>query len=188
MDLRPLESADISLVAGWLSQTENYQWLDFGNNIHMLPPALLNLMSQNEKHCLRLYSVTGREHPIGLVALTNIDKHFKTALLWYVLGDKTVARQGQTREAVSKLLGTGFKELGLRSISAWAVEANHPSIRVLEKNGVHYIGRQPSCHMANAHISTGNDCVDWSSCNLIAVQYGVETECLNRGAARLMYF
>ena len=81
MNLRPLESSDIGLVAGWLSQSENYQWLDFGNLIQILSPALLKLMRQNEKHCLRLYSVTGREHRVGLVALSNTDKCFKTALL-----------------------------------------------------------------------------------------------------------
>ncbi|WP_447985580.1 hypothetical protein [Nitrospira sp. Nam74] len=55
MELRPLESSDISLVAGWLSQSENYQWLDFGNGIQILSPGLLKLMSQSEKHHLRLY-------------------------------------------------------------------------------------------------------------------------------------
>ncbi|WP_447985658.1 GNAT family N-acetyltransferase [Nitrospira sp. Nam74] len=146
LNLRPLESSDIGLVAGWLSQSENYQWLDFGNGVQILSPALLKLMRQNEKHCLRLYSVTGREHAVELVALS-IDKCFKTALLWYVLGDKTVARHGHTTKAVYKLLGTAFKQLSLQAISAWAVEANHPSIRVLEKNGVRYIGKLRSCHI-----------------------------------------
>jgi hypothetical protein len=81
MELRPLESSDISLVAGWLSQMENYQWLDFGNGIQMLSPALLKLMSQNAKHCLRLYWPTGRNHAIGLVGLAHIDTRFNTALL-----------------------------------------------------------------------------------------------------------
>ena len=172
MNLRPLESSDIGLVAGWLSQSENYQWLDFGNGIQILSPALLKLMRQNEKHCLRLYSVTGREHPVGLVALSNIDKCFKTALLWYVLGDKTVGRQGHTTKAVSKLLGTGFKELSLHAISAWAVEANHPSIRVLEKNGFRYIGKQRSCHIIDGipmdrllFDLVSEEYVEYSQCN-----------------------
>ncbi|WP_447986384.1 hypothetical protein [Nitrospira sp. Nam74] len=105
MELGALGSSDISLVAGWLSQTENYQWLDFGNGIQTLSPALLKLMSQNAKYCWRLYWPTGRNHPIGLVGLTHIDTRFNTALLWYVLGDKTCADKGHTTAAVSKLLG-----------------------------------------------------------------------------------
>lgn len=147
MELRPLQSSNINLVSEWLSRSENYQWLDFGNGIQMLSPPLLKLMSQSEKHCLRLYALSEEQCPVGLVGLSNIDKHFKTALLWYVLGDKKVADRGHTTVAVSRLLGIGFNELGLRSISAWAVEGNYPSIRVLEKNGFRYIGKQRTCHL-----------------------------------------
>jgi RimJ/RimL family protein N-acetyltransferase len=152
MELRSLESSDIGVVAGWLSDPQNYQWLDFGNGIQSLSPALLKLMSSNAKHCLKLYSLTGGEHAVGLVGLTNIDKHFNTALLWYVLGDKAFRNRGHTSAAVWKLLGTGFNELGMRAISAWAVEANHPSIRVLEKNRFRYIGKQRACHIVDGRV------------------------------------
>ncbi|WP_447985075.1 GNAT family N-acetyltransferase [Nitrospira sp. Nam74] len=152
MELRSLEDSDIAVVVGWLSDPQNYQWLDFGNGIQSLSPALLKVMSSNAKHCLKLYSLSDGEHPLGLVALTNIDKHFNTALLWYVLGNKMFANQGHTTAAVSKLLATGFNELGLRAINAWAVEANHPSVRVLEKNGFRYIGKQRACHVVEGKV------------------------------------
>jgi RimJ/RimL family protein N-acetyltransferase len=53
---------------------------------------------------------------------------------------------------VSKLLETAFNELGLEAISAWTVEANHPSIRVLEKNRFRYMGKQRACHVANGTV------------------------------------
>lgn len=36
-------------VAGWLSEPQNHQWLDFGNGIQILSPALLKLMTTNAK-------------------------------------------------------------------------------------------------------------------------------------------
>ncbi len=69
-----------------------------------------------------------------------------------MLGDKGVANQRHTTAAVSRLLAIGFNELSLRAISAWAVEANHPSIRVLEKNGFRYIGKQRACHIVNGTV------------------------------------
>ena len=152
MEMKPLESSNIGVVAGWLSDPHNYKWLDFGNRIQRLSPAVLKLMSTKPKHCLNFYSSSGGEHPIGLVGLTNIDKHFNTAVLWYVLGDKMFANQGYTTAAVWKLLGIGFNELGLRAISAWAVETNHPSIRVLEKTRFRYIGKQRACHVVDGAV------------------------------------
>lgn len=147
MELRPIQTSDINLVVGWLSQELNYQWLDFGNGLQSLSPALLRLMSQNEKHCLRLYGCSEASELLGIVALSNVDKNFKTALLWYVLGNKAFARLGHTTRAVHHLLDIGFSQLGLQSVNAWTVETNRASVRVLEKNAFRYIGKQRSCHV-----------------------------------------
>jgi hypothetical protein len=42
MNLLPLDSPEhIRLVAGWLTQKENYQWLDFGDGRQLVSPAWL---------------------------------------------------------------------------------------------------------------------------------------------------
>ncbi len=84
--------------------------------------------------------------PIGIVALRDLSPNFKSAMLWYVLGDKTCSRHGYTTRAVRKLLHFGFADLGLEAVNAWTVEANIPSIRVLERNNFRLIGRLRSCH------------------------------------------
>ena len=73
-----------------------------------------------------------------------MDRHFKTASIWAVLGNKRYG--GCTREAVSKMLTFGFTELGLHVVNAWTVEINIPAQRVLEALHFKYIGRQRQCH------------------------------------------
>jgi RimJ/RimL family protein N-acetyltransferase len=147
MEPRPLAASKIGIVAGWLNRPENYEWVSFANGLPIISPARLEQMTQNEKHCLMVYGFNGAEEPWGLVALSNIDRIFKTALLWYVLGNKEFARYGHTSYAVYRLLRIGFFKLGLRAIHAWTLDINLASIRVLQKNGFRYIGKQTSCHV-----------------------------------------
>jgi RimJ/RimL family protein N-acetyltransferase len=146
MRLKPIADADIGLVAGWLAREENYQWLDFGNGHQTLTTVALKIMAQQPTHLLRLFTAGAEEKPIGLVGLSKVDRQFHTATLWYVLGDKSFSGRGYTTRAVSLVLALAFADLGLQAVNAWAVDQNTPSIRVLERNGFRYIGRQRRCH------------------------------------------
>jgi RimJ/RimL family protein N-acetyltransferase len=145
MKLLPLDKPDlIELVAGWLSKPENYKWLDFGNGVQQVNPITLRIMTQRDIHAFRAYTADGTDGPVGVVGLTNVDRHFKTASVWAVLGNKR--HGGTTTEAVSKMLTVGFTELGLHAVSAWTVEINVPAQRVLERLHFNYIGRLRQCH------------------------------------------
>jgi RimJ/RimL family protein N-acetyltransferase len=165
MQLKPLDVHIFESAAEWLGQKENYQWLDFGCGLQRLPLASLNIMTQRDIHLLRIFTPDAHDTPIGLVALSNIARNFRTATLWYVLGDKSYAGQGYTSRAVSQILGIGFQELGLQSVSAWAVELNQPSIRVLLRNGFRPVGRQRQCH------GIGNSLFDRLLFDLLAHEY-----------------
>lgn len=144
MKLKPLDSAElIELAAGWLAQKENYQWLDFGGRI--ATPAALKIMTQMETHVLRVFTADEGDVPIGVVGLNNVDRNFKTATAWVVLGDKSYARRGCATRALSKMLTLAFRELRLRAVNTWVVEHN-PSIRVVERTNFRFIGRQRQCH------------------------------------------
>jgi len=129
-----------------MTQKENYQWLDFGNGNQILNEISLKIMIQRDIHLIRSFTSDSEDAPIGLVALSGISHNFKTATLWYVLGDKSYGGKGYTARAVSKILHAGFKELGLQAVNAWAVESNTPSVRVLTRNNFQPIGRQRKCH------------------------------------------
>lgn len=147
MNLLPLAPAHIPLVIEWLQRKENYQWFDFGGGRQILDAVTLKIMIHRRSNFIRLYTTDeDNDRSIGVVAFANLADNFKTAELWYVLGERHFGRQGYTTRAVSKLLQIGFGELGLECIFAWAVQVNRPSIRVIEKNGFRPIGRLRHSH------------------------------------------
>jgi RimJ/RimL family protein N-acetyltransferase len=143
--LKPLDSPElIQTVAGWLAQKDNYQWLQFGDGRHILTPQLLKILTQMDTHVLRIYT-SGDGAPLGIVGLEDVNRHFKTARLWVVAGEKKLCGRGCATQAVSKMLTLAFRDLGLHAVNTWIVEHN-PSVRVAERVGFKFIGRQRQCH------------------------------------------
>ena len=150
MELRQINTEEIELAAAWMSQKENYQWLEFGHGSRILSPMTIRIMTQRDIHVMRFFTPDCSDAPIGLVSLSDINWNVGTATLWYVLGNKAYAGQGYTSHAVSKLLAHGFRDLRLHAVNAWTVEHNTPSIRVLERNSFRLVGRQRQCHCIDA--------------------------------------
>ena len=140
----------ITLVAGWLAEKENFQWLDFGGSRRQLTPALVKIMAQRETNVMRVFTADDAETPIGIVGFNHVDRHFKTATIWAVLGEKSYARLGYTSRAVSSMLTLGFRELGFEAINTWVVDSN-PSLGVAQRLNFRYIGRQRQCHHIDGH-------------------------------------
>src|SRR5438132_252066 len=103
MTLRPLSSfADFELAAAWLQRKENYQWLDFGSSRQGVTPALLKIMVQRQTNFIRLYTSDADDTPIGIVALTNVDRNMRTGTFWIVAGDKSFRSRGWGRVAARR--------------------------------------------------------------------------------------
>jgi RimJ/RimL family protein N-acetyltransferase len=146
VQLRPLDNAALLETAtSWLSDPGNGRWLDVGNGHRTLTPAWLRMLCQRDTHVLRVFTGGPDERPVGLVALSSVDRHFMTATIWAVLGDKDHARRGLTTLATSRMLSLGFRELGLQAINTWVVDGN-PSLHITRKLNFRLIGRQRSCH------------------------------------------
>jgi RimJ/RimL family protein N-acetyltransferase len=146
MNLLPLDSAEpIALAAEWLSRYDNYKWLDFGNGVQTVTPVTLKIMTQRDLHVFRLYTADDGDLPVGIVGLTNVDRTFKTASLWAVLGSKRYG--GCTTRACSRMLTLAFTDLALHAVNAWTVEINVAAQRVLERLHFRHIGRQRQCHV-----------------------------------------
>jgi RimJ/RimL family protein N-acetyltransferase len=147
MQLKPPDSPDLLLLtADWLSRKDNYQWLDFGDGRRLASPEWLKIGMQRGTHVLRLFTPDANDTPIGVVALSDIHRDFRTASLWVVLGDKSYSGQGYATRAMSQILTLGFRTLGLRAVHTWVVDGNHASIRAVERVGFRRIGRQRHCH------------------------------------------
>ncbi len=146
MKLLPLDEPGIvELAAGWLARKENYQWLDFGNGRQIVTPALLKIMAQRDTHFLRVYTGDRDDVPIGICGLNGVDRTVNTATFWGASGEKSFRSRGYGTLAGSKFLTLAFRDLGLHSINTWVAEHN-PSLRIIERLGFRYIGRQRQCH------------------------------------------
>ncbi len=145
MKLLPLDSPEcFELAAGWLARKENYQWLDFGNGSQPVSPALLKIMAQRETHFLRLYTDQD-DVPIGICGLNGVSRNFSTATFWGAAGEKSFRSRGYGTLAGSKFLTLAFHDLALQTINTWVVEHN-PSLRIMERLGFRFVGRQRQCH------------------------------------------
>lgn len=89
----------------------------------------------------RLFLVRFAGEPAALVALADLEVADRTAMVWYFLGDETLAGRGVVSGAVRQLAALAFEELGLASLYAWAMEDNVASQRVLLSAGFRDAGR-----------------------------------------------
>jgi len=135
----------LALVADWLSDKNNYEWLDFEAGRQLVSSEWLDVAMQRGTLVMRVFTSDVDDAPIGVVGLSGVNHHFKTATLWVVLGDKRSAGRGYASRAVSAMLTLGFQSMGLRTINTWVVEHN-PSIRVAERLRFRPAGRQRQCH------------------------------------------
>src|SRR5438093_9951853 len=146
MKLKPIDSPELlELVAGWISQKENYQWLDFGDGKQVPSPAWLKIITQRPTEVLRVFTTDVDDRPIGVVALTEVNRNFKTARIWGLVGDKSFAARGYGTRACSAMLTHAFEELGLPAVNSPIVERNH-SIKIMQRLGFTFMGRQRQCH------------------------------------------
>jgi RimJ/RimL family protein N-acetyltransferase len=153
MQLMPISTPELaSLVAAWLAEKRNSQWLDFGNGVQSPSAASLRVMAQKDAHVLRVFTDDERAMPIGVVGLSNVDRHFKTATVWIALGEKRFSTKGYAIRAGVEILALGFAQFGLQAVNAWAVERNHASVRILERLKFRPVGRQRRCHTIDGQV------------------------------------
>src|SRR5688500_18480867 len=78
MQLKSPDSPDdLRLLAGWLAQKENYQWLDFGDGRQLVSPEWLKMAMQRGTSAIRLFTPDDDDRPIGAAALSNINTRFR---------------------------------------------------------------------------------------------------------------
>jgi ribosomal-protein-alanine N-acetyltransferase len=132
----PVES--FGLVAEWLSKPEVNKWLTSEWRNRTVEPQVIAVVVRNRRN--RLFLVRCDGEPCGMVALSDIDLVDGTAMVWYLLGQPSLAGRGVTSEAVRQIARESFQALGLRSLYAWAMADNVASQRVLEKAGFRHAG------------------------------------------------
>lgn len=153
MKLAPLDATTLPVVAEWLGREDVYRWLDFGLGVQRITLPALKLMAQRDIHCLRVHTAEEEDAPpIGIIGMSNISKAFRTATIWAVLGERSHGGRGHTYRATARLLTYAFRDMGLASVNAWAVESNVASQRILRRLGFRVVGRQRQCHCMDGRL------------------------------------
>jgi RimJ/RimL family protein N-acetyltransferase len=148
MRVRTAADRDLETIASWLAEPPISKWLDFGTERPLTALALKYGISQGSMRLFTYAPADGEEEaPVGVVGLSDIHPRFRTALLWYALGEPSFAGQGLTGRAAKEVVRIGFQDLDLRAINAWVVVGNEASVRILENIGFRRIGRQRRCHL-----------------------------------------
>jgi RimJ/RimL family protein N-acetyltransferase len=143
--VQPATDDDLPTIVTWLEEPETAKWLDFGAG-HVVTAAAFKLGIARGTERIFIFSPEEGDAPAGIIGLSHIHPQFRTAMLWYALGDQRLSGRGLTTQAVLAVLEIAFGGVGLDAINAWTVVENRPSARILEKAGFRLIGRQRRCH------------------------------------------
>lgn len=147
--VKPATDESLPTISGWLAQRDIAKWLDFGPGGRVTTAGLkIGIARSTER--IFTFSPGGAGEPAGVVGLSQINRRFRTAMLWYALGNQCMGGQGLTTQAVEAVLRIAFDHLELDAINAWTVADNRPSLRVLQKTGFQLIGRQRRCHYVDS--------------------------------------
>ena len=148
MQLKPIDTPELlHLVASWLAQKENCQWLDFGDGKQIVRPEWLKIMTQRDTYFIRVWT-SDDGTPIGVAGLDTVNRTFKTGRFWFVAGDKSFRGRGYSTRAASAVLTLAFRDLGLQAVTSWAVDTDppNPSVGIAMRLNFRIIGRQRHCH------------------------------------------
>ena len=143
--IEELAPEHFELVGTWLSDPATHRWLTSEWRDRAVTSVVVAMAVRNKRN--RFFLIRHNEQRCGLVALADVDTGDRTAMIWYLLGDKTFSGQGVITQAVEHLTQLAFGEMGLRSLYAWVMADNVASRRVLEKAGFREAGRirQATC-------------------------------------------
>lgn len=137
--LRPLEEADVPLLARWLLDPHIKQWLQLSED----PPVYCNEQSVRERfHAMKaspsieLWRIETREgRPIGQIEIVDIRTLHGRAEMHMCIGETDLHSRGYGTDALRRLLRHAFESLKLRRVHCIVDADNSRAIRCYEKAG-----------------------------------------------------
>ncbi|MPV57738.1 GNAT family N-acetyltransferase [Burkholderia sp. HI2761] len=145
--LREANSEDARDITRWLARPQIAQWFDFGQGRQELNALAVQAMVQSERHRIRVFGSLGTAEPSGLVAISDITHRFGLGSFWVLRDPLRPTCANMTFDASRRVLRDGFELDRLHCISAWAVQTNVRSQRLLTRLGFRLIGLQRNCHI-----------------------------------------
>ncbi|RQR72620.1 N-acetyltransferase [Burkholderia sp. Bp9010] len=140
---------DIDDIVAWLAQPTISRWFDFGLGRQALPALAVQAMVHSRQHRIRVFGSVGYAVPSGVVAVSDVTHRFATGSFWILRDRLRPICVNMAYNAATYLLHEAFARDRLRCITAWAVECNVPSQRLLARLGFRLIGLQRDCHLVD---------------------------------------
>lgn len=141
---------DIDDIVAWLAQPTISRWFDFGLGRQTLPALAVQAMVHSRQHRIRVFGSVGYTVPSGIVAVSDVTHRFATGSFWILRDRLRPTCVNMAFNAATYLLHEAFVLDRLRCITAWAVDCNVPSQRLLARLGFRLIGQQRDCHLVDA--------------------------------------
>ncbi|HIE4193699.1 MULTISPECIES: GNAT family N-acetyltransferase [Burkholderia] len=140
---------DIDDIVAWLAQPTISRWFDFGLGRQALPALAVQAMVYSRQHRIRVFGSAGYPVPSGVVAVSDVTHRLATGSFWILRDRLRPACVNMAYNAATYLLHEAFVRDRLRCITAWAVDCNVPSQRLLARLGFRLIGLQRDCHLVD---------------------------------------
>lgn len=140
---------DIDDIVVWLAQPTISRWFDFGLGRQSLPALAVQAMVHSRQHRIRVFGSAGYTVPSGVVAVSDVTHRFATGSFWILRDRLRPICVNMAYNAAAYLLQEAFVRDRLRCITAWAVDCNVPSQRLLARLGFRLIGLQRDCHVVD---------------------------------------
>lgn len=141
---------DIDDIVAWLAQPTIGRWFDFGLGRQTLPALAVLAMVHSRQHRIRVFGPAGYAVPSGMVAVSDVTHRFATGTFWILRDRLRPTCVNMAFNAATYLLHEAFVRDRLRCITAWAVDCNVPSQRLLARLGFRLIGLQRDCHLIDS--------------------------------------
>ena len=138
LTLHLLEPTQYAMAAAWLGEPDTNRWLYAEWRGRAVDEKLVAVVAINARN--RLYALHYGDRPVGLVAMSEINRVDECASVWYLLGDRSLAGRGLMSRGVGLLCESAWK-MGLHSLHASVMDGNLGSIKVLENAGFRFAGR-----------------------------------------------
>lgn len=145
--LREPDANDVNDIVNWLAEPDINQWFDFGEGRQTLSVLAMRLMMQSARHRLRVFGLAGHNVGSGLLAVSDLSHAFGNGSFWVLRDARRPACQDMTLLASRQILQDAFDADRLHCVTAWAVDCNVRSRRLLERIGFRTIGLQRNCHV-----------------------------------------
>jgi RimJ/RimL family protein N-acetyltransferase len=139
--LRPIERTDLEQIRVWRndpelrSRTREWKALNLDNQKHWFE-RISDPLRTDHMFMLEYYG-----QPIGVIGLCGWNHHDRHAEISFYIGEPLMRGKGLMKRALSLLIEWGFEQ-GLHRIFAEVYDFNIVSMKLLERLGFSYEGRQ----------------------------------------------